>query len=136
MIISRKYPVRLVSIADVESLAAVIILKSNALVIDERTTRLLVEDIDRIKKIMQRKLRTKITINNKNERELKRLLKDIKVIRSFEIVIVAYKLGLLNKYLPNPNAKKLLLDSLLWGVKTDGCAVSEKEIRQVIKTES
>ena len=43
-------------------------------------------------------------------------------------------LGLLNNYLPNiPDSKKELLDALLWGLKLEGCAISEKEIRLIIK---
>ena len=35
-----------------------------------------------------------------------------------------------------PNLKRTLLESVLWGVKLNGCSVSEKEINQIIEMES
>lgn len=137
LIISKRGPVHIVSMADVEGLAATKVLEAKALVVDERTVRLLVEDISRIKKIMERRLRISVRIDEDNEKKLREILKGIRIIRSFEIVMIAYKIGLLDRYLPKlPNAKKILLDAVLWGMKTDGCAVSEKEIRQIIKHET
>ena len=41
-----------------------------------------------------------------------------------------------NEILSNiPDAKKELLDALLWGLKLEGCAISEKEIRLINKLE-
>src|SRR3989344_134937 len=97
LVYSGEKPVQIVSIADVEGLAATIILEAQAFVVDERTARLLVEDIYEIKTIMEKKLRVELTVNNDKARELKRLLKNVKIIRSFELVIVAYKLKLLDK---------------------------------------
>jgi hypothetical protein len=34
---------------------------------------------------------------------------------------------------PNPNRE--LLESVLWGVKLNGCAISEQEISELIKLE-
>jgi hypothetical protein len=34
-----------------------------------------------------------------------------------------------------PTPKKTLLEGLLWGVKLNGCSVSEREIDEVIKIE-
>lgn len=58
------------------------------------------------------------------------------MIRSVELVTIAYELGMLDKYLPNaPDPKKTLLDSVLWGVKLNGCAVSKHEIEQILRME-
>ena len=78
----------------------------------------------------------KVLASNKNLEKFRELVKNIRIIRSVEIVAVAYELGLLNKYLPNmPNPRKTLLDSVLWGVKLNGCAVSKEEIDDIIKSE-
>jgi predicted nucleic acid-binding protein len=129
-------PIQIVHFAEIETLAAALHLKSNIIVVDERTTRLLIEDPKKLAFILKHKLHTKITINQKALKEFTRLVKGIKVIRSIEIVTIAYELGLLDSYIPNmPDGRKRLLDSILWGVKLDGCSVSRREIDQIIKLE-
>ncbi len=49
---------------------------------------------------------------------------------------MANEKGLLDRYIKNTGiSKKVLLDSVLWGVKLDGCAISKKEIEQIIRIE-
>ncbi len=126
--------IHIVHNAEIEGLALCINIKAEAFVVDERTTRLLVEDHNRLKNILERKLHTRIDVNTKNLNEFKKIVKDIKIIRSVELVTAAYELGLLDKYILDiPDAKKKLLDSILWGVKLDGCAVSKDEIEEIIR---
>ena len=81
-------------------------------------------------------MHTDIKINKDNLEEFRRRTKNIKLIRSVELVAVAYEQGLLNKYLPDiPDAKRTLLESVLWGVKLNGCAVSRDEIDRIIRLE-
>ena len=127
---------RLVHYADMAGLSACIRLNADAFVVDERTARLLVENPDRLVSILKDTLHTDIKINKDNLEEFRRRTKNIKLIRSVELVAVAYEQGLLNKYLPNiPDAKRTLLESVLWGVKLNGCAVSRDEIDQIIRLE-
>jgi hypothetical protein len=55
-----------------------------------------------------------------------------------ELVLVAYELGTLDRYLPagTPEAREILLDAVLWGLKLKGCAISEDEIAQVKRIEA
>ena len=127
---------RLVHYADMAGLSACIRLNADAFVVDERTARLLVENPDRLVSILKDTLHTDIKINKDNLEEFRRRTKNIKLIRSVELVAVAYEQGLLNKYLPDiPDAKRTLLESVLWGVKLNGCAVSRDEIDQIIRLE-
>ena len=127
---------RLVHYADMAGLSACIRLNADAFVVDERTARLLVENPDRLVSILKDTLHTDIKINKDNLEEFRRKTKNIKLIRSVELVAVAYEQGLLNKYLPDiPDAKRTLLESVLWGVKLNGCAVSREEIEQIIRLE-
>jgi len=90
-----------------------------AIGIDERTTRMIVENPGNLRKLFESKLHTKIELKNDfNE------LKDIKFIRSAELVYVAYKKGLIK--IGNGN----LLDALLYAVKYKGCSISRQEIDQ------
>jgi hypothetical protein len=92
----------------------------NIIAIDERTTRLLVEKPENLKNIFEERMHTKITIRNQTK-----LFKDFRIIRSTELVYVAYKKGLIE--LKDP----ILLDALLYALKFKGAAISGDEIEQI-----
>ena len=128
--------IRIVHYGEIEGIAACLHLKSNAFVVDERTARMLIENPRKEVDILRRKLHTDIKVNEENLKKFREMTKHIKSIRSIELVTVAYELGLLDEFLPNiENPKETLLDSVLWGVKLNGCAVSKKEIEQIIGME-
>ncbi len=127
---------------EVESLALAIHLGAEALVVDERTIRKVVESPEDLMRLLKHKLHTRVTIDQKNFRRLKEMVKKVKLIRSFELVTISFELGLLDKYITEeerkkyPNLSRSLLEGVLWGVKLNGCAVTEREIAQVLKLES
>ncbi len=130
--------IRLVDRAEVESLALANLLKATYAV-DERTIRMLVENPNELKDLFEKKLHTKITINNENLKELQKEI-NVNIIRSSELGLVAYSLGLLKNltqkdHLTTYNLKHELVDGILWGLKLNGCAISQEEIEQVEKTE-
>ncbi len=125
---------------EMSSLALAISLNSTAVVIDERTARMLIEEPYELAKLMEKKLHTKIIANSENIKKFKEITKNIKVLRSSELVAMAYKLGVLDHFLPRStpsigDPKRTLLDSLLWGVKLHGCSISEREIEEIIRME-
>ena len=64
------------------------------------------------------------------------MVKDIKVIRSFELAIMAYESGMFEKYcLKLDKPKKTLLEAILWGIKLNGCSSTEQEIKEVMRIE-
>ena len=92
--------------------------------------RLVIEDPMRLKIIQENKLHMKVTINYEFMNEIKNLVKNVKVIRSTEIVLIAYESGLLDKYLINVSREQLL-DALLWGLKIRGCSISNEEVKSL-----
>ena len=49
---------------------------------------------------------------------------------------MAFELGLLDKYLAEiPDAKKQLLQAVLWGVKLNGCSISQEDIDEIVHLE-
>ncbi len=129
--------IQLVHPGEIEALAATIILEADALVIDERITRNLIENPRELIDFMQNKLHTKISINDENLKKFQQLTKNVKVLRSVELVTTAYELGLLDKYKPKTtDADEILLDSVLWGLKLRGCSISRNEIERIIKIET
>ncbi|MBI2655925.1 hypothetical protein HYX06_05900 [Candidatus Woesearchaeota archaeon] len=131
------HSMRIVHPAEMSVISAALEIKSDAIIIDEKTTRLLMENPRFLLEIMRKTLHTPIGINESNLKEFRDRTKNIKAIRSVELVAVAYEKGILNQYITKiPDAKKNLLESVLWGVKLNGCAVSKEEIEQIIKTEA
>ena len=93
----------------------------NVLAVDERTTKLLIENPGRLKKILMKKLHRKIDVNRENFGTFR----GFKIIRSPELVYVIWK-----KNLSRLKGKKVL-DAMLYAVKFKGAAVSGEEIREI-----
>ena len=91
----------------------------NAIVVDERTTRMLSENPENLRKLFESKLHTKIELKGDFY-----YLKNINFIRSSELAYIAYKKGLIK--LKGEN----VLDALLYGTKYKGCAISRQEIEE------
>lgn len=113
---------------------------ADALVIDERTTRLLIESPMSVARILSSKMHTNIAINRKNLKEFQEYTKGMTVLRSTELGVMAYDLGLLNAYMRPETRhiaavmpKKDLLDGLLWGLKLRGCSISTEEISEIMR---
>jgi hypothetical protein len=99
---------------------------------DERTLRLFIENNKAMKNLLKRRFKTKVEVNVVRMEEFSDGLKNIDIIRSIELVGVAYKLGLLKDYVPKMRrGKEILLDSILWAAKTNGCAVTRHEIDEL-----
>ncbi|MEK6834765.1 MAG: hypothetical protein AABX61_00695 [Nanoarchaeota archaeon] len=125
---------------EVEALALTIFLEADALVIDERTTRLLIEDTLKLKHLLEKKLHTKITTNKDNLNYFKKETKNIKILRSSELMAIAFEHGLFEDYydakkLVQENFKRELLDGILWGLRLKGCAISTSEIDEILRIE-
>lgn len=128
---------QLVHFAEMSALAAAISLNADSVVIDEKTTRLMMENPKLLLEILKKTLHTSISVNELNLREFRSRTKNIRAIRSIELVAVAYERGILDGYITKlPDAKRNLLESVLWGVKLSGCAVSRDEIGQIIRMET
>ncbi|MBI4438837.1 hypothetical protein HY640_02810 [Candidatus Woesearchaeota archaeon] len=125
---------------EVYTLASVSVMGCEAAVVDERTTRELVESPEDIAKHMQAKLHTKVSIDYGRLDKLRSMVDGMRILRSVELVAVAFEMGLLDRYIdrcrnPTEEMRARLLDSVLWGVKLEGCAVSEKEIERIMSLE-
>jgi predicted nucleic acid-binding protein len=128
---------KLVHSGEVESLAIACDV-NGTLAIDERTTRLLIENADLLAKILRKKLHTNIFVDRKKLAEFKDMVCNVNVIRSADILVVAYELGLFDGYLSKSifaTSRRELLDALLWGVKLRGCSISGEEIDRIIELE-
>jgi hypothetical protein len=95
----------------------------NILVIDERTTRMLSEKPQNLKKLLQKKLHVRVDI----KKEKLKQFKGFKIVRSCELIYIAYKKNLIK------TKDKKILDALLYALKYKGCAISTEEIELIKK---
>jgi predicted nucleic acid-binding protein len=127
-------PLRAVQLGEMESLVIAKRLNAQAVAVDERVTRLLVEDPSRLERVFFHRLHARVRTDVAALRAFRQRVQGIRVIRSVELVTVAFELGLLDDFITQvPNARKELLESVLWGVKLHGAAVSEQEILYILK---
>ncbi len=134
----RGNPLQLIQEGELQSL--VLAKQLNAvLAVDERTMRLLIENPDELRKLMEHKLHSTIITKLENLKTFSNDFGNVPVIRSTELMVRAYELGILDSYLNmehNPirvNLTEELLDGLLWGLRLRGCSISTREIEQVKK---
>ena len=130
------HAIRILQYAEVECLALAKLLNT-AVVIDERTTRKIIENPNELLDLLGRKLHCKVTLDYKMLSKFKTMIGDIKFIRSTELIYAAYKFGFLDVYLTKKtgNEKKELLSALLWALKLRGCAIRQNEINKILKVE-
>ena len=118
---TKKRYIHLIDKGESAVLALSNIIKPSLIVIDERTTRILCENPENLKKLLEKKLHTSITANKKNYF----YFRDYKVIRSTELAYIAYKKGFFD--IKDPRA----LEAMLYALKYRGCSVSEAEIEEI-----
>lgn len=133
---AHKAPIRIVQLGEMETLAAAAGLGTNRVVVDERITRSLLESPDQLHRLMEQRLHTKLHVDTGRLEEFQTETRHVELIRSAELVTIAFEKGLLNQYIVKvPQARRELLESVLWGVKLNGCAISEQEISELVRAE-
>lgn len=134
--------IQIIQDGEMEAVSTALYFKSETIVVDERITRMLIENPKDVKRTLERRLHTKIYVDKKNLNTFHEIVKHIKVIRSIELVTIAYELGILDKYMDDKqklmvkDVENVLLEGVLWAVKLNGCSVSENEIKDIIKLEN
>ncbi len=128
--------IKIVQIGEMETLAAALLFKADAIVLDERITRTLLENPKGLQLLMEKRLHMQLKLNEKALHDFEEQTRQITIIRSIELVTVAYERGLLDKFVVKlPNARRELLESTLWSVKLNGCSVTDDEIDTIVRAE-
>jgi predicted nucleic acid-binding protein len=121
----RGRPVRLLQLGEVEALALIKELGADALVIDERTTRMLIENPKQLKKIMEARRRKNVRVEERQAKDFGKMFEGTAIARSIELVALSHEFGLLEQELPKGRQS---LEAALFALKYSGCAVSSREI--------
>lgn len=128
-------PLKIVQEGEMESIVCSLKEKA-ALVIDERTLRMLIEDCARVQDLLENRFQKKVTSSDGPLKQFHQAVKGVSVIRSVELVGVAYGLGMLDAYLPQTKVGRnagndVLIEAVLWATKFNGCAVTEHELSEI-----
>lgn len=94
--------------------------EKKAMVVDERTMRLLCESPENLRRLFENKLHKKISAVQRNYS----FFENVKLIRSCELALVAYEFNLIDL----PAKKGDIIRALLYATKFNGCSISSKEI--------
>ncbi len=132
--INNKY-IDIIQSGEMESVASALETDADAIVMDERTLRLFIENSSEMTHLLKIRFHKDINANPENIKNFTQQLSKIKIIRSVELIAIAYKMGMLDSYISKEikNGKEILLDSVLWAAKTNGCAATGEEIEQIKK---
>jgi hypothetical protein len=120
---------QIIQAGEAEALALAKIFNAEAMFIDERTTRSLIENPSRLKQVLERRQEANVTVNQKNLDSLREMFPKLLMFRSVDIIAYAYEQGLFDHELAHG---KLELEAALWAAKFNGCAVSENEINEYL----
>jgi len=125
-------PLDIIQTGEMESVACALEEDAAAVVMDERTLRLFIENSSEMKHLLEGRFQKTVTADAAAIKKFSQQLQGITIIRSIELVGLAYTLGLLDSYIPpGASGKEILLDSVLWATKYNGCAVTEHEIEEI-----
>ncbi|VVB99247.1 Uncharacterised protein [uncultured archaeon] len=123
-------PLRLLQAGETEMLALSSLLDVPNLLIDERTTRVLSEDPDSLRKHLEEEFRRPITVNEENLSAFQRLTRNMRFFRSSELLLLAYEKGYFDDY---GKLSKDAIEASLYKLKYAGCAVGMGEIEEYVE---
>ena len=117
---------------ELESLACTLETNADAIVMDERTLRLFIENSGELKNLLQTRFQSSVAADTQKMKQFVQAARGVTIIRSIELVGVAYRMGLLKEYVPaGKEGRDILVDSVLWATRFNGCAVTEHEIDEI-----
>jgi len=123
-------PLTLVHEGEAELVALAIDNNLSTILIDERTTRMFIEDPISMKNHMEKEWNAKITINQKAFQEFQMLTRNIHALRSSEILALAHDLNYFAKF---RELREKAFESALYALKFNGCAISFDEIKELLR---
>lgn len=126
---ARHKPLKIIQLGEAEALA--LANDGDVLLMDERTLRLLIEDPRDLRGLLQHRMHRGVTMNEERADDFGKYTEGVSVIRSSEILAIAYEKGILEKYLSGE--KRELLEASLWALKSKGCSLSFDDINEYMR---
>ncbi len=122
--------VRLLHLGESETLALIKEINADVLAIDERTTRMLIEEPQNIVPFLQRRHEGRVSINRAALDSFRAEYGGIKIVRSVELIALSYDDGTFGEEI---HRTRQALEAALYAVKFAGCAVSFNEIGNYLR---
>ncbi|VVC03391.1 Uncharacterised protein [Candidatus Bilamarchaeum dharawalense] len=124
-------PVRLIHYGESEMLVLSKELGINTILIDERTTRLLIEAPFKLKEHLEREFSVNVMINKNGFRDMASQISELKSLRSSELVMLAYENGYFKSF---QKLQKEALEAALYKMKYAGCSIGFDEITDYLSS--
>ncbi len=122
----------IIQAGEIESVVCALKAGAEAMVMDERTLRLFIENNKEMKALLERRFNKTVSVDKDKMNNFSKELNGIKIIRSIELISVAYKMGLLDSYVPSQkDGREVLVEAVLWAAKYNGSAVTEEEVEEI-----
>jgi predicted nucleic acid-binding protein len=125
-------PLKILDLGEIDSLVLAKNINAEAVVVDERTTRMLIENPRRLHNMLEKRFHSKVIVDKIKLKEFANHFSTIKIIRSVELALIGVDKGFFDDML-SYQSKPEVVKSLLWALKLNGCAISEKDIGCLIK---
>jgi hypothetical protein len=103
----------------------------STLLLDERTTRMLIEAPFRIKEHLEVEFNVNIMVDKNSLAGFADLTKNVNIIRASELIVIAYEKGFLDQF---GEEKSAVLQAALYKIKYAGCSIRFDEIDEFINS--
>ncbi len=124
-----KRPLKILHAGELECLALASSLKADALLVDEKTTRLLVENPELLLNSIEHEHKGRVSVNKKSLRDFRKAAY-YPVIRSTEIIAIAAEQGFFRDYAEDEGeAARAAMHALRYA----GCSVTRRELEEYEK---
>jgi len=118
-------PLRLVHAGESDVLSLALELGVDNILMDERTTRMLVEDPEALRQHLEHELGKQIGINEGNMSAFSRATRKLRFFRSTELLLLAHEKGYFADY---GELEREAVEASLYKLKYSGCAIGFGEI--------
>jgi predicted nucleic acid-binding protein len=130
MFFAKGRQLQLIQTGEAEMLALAKRLDIGNILIDERTTRMLIEAPFKMKEHLQDELGVNVMVDRKSLTEFSSYTKGMSAIRSSELVMLAYENGFFDHF---GELKKQALEAAFYKVRFSGCSLRFDEIEEYMK---
>ncbi|HDQ59843.1 MAG TPA: hypothetical protein ENN30_01470 [Candidatus Woesearchaeota archaeon] len=130
-------PIKILEKADAQVAALSIKTNADAILTDETTLRLLVENPNAIKKTLERRMHSEVKVDKRKLYSFQKKMGNIPVIRSVELLAIALEDPIMFEPTFRRSAeidisKRDVISGILYALKFSGCSVSFEEINDLV----
>ncbi len=118
-------PLPLIHAGEADMIATAKNMGTGNILIDERTTRMLVEAPEKLRDHLEREFMRSVHVNDDYLGQFEKMTRNLVIIRSSELVMIAHERGYFKKF---GALERKAVEASLYGLKFNGCGISFSEI--------